>query len=365
VAGGDTVSALAAGCPVVVKAHAAHPGTSELVARAILAAGAETAMPNGIFSLLHGASHAVGQALVAQPPIQAVGFTGSFRGGKALFDAAAARPQPIPVFAEMGSANPVFILPEALAANGAEIAKAFAASVTLGGGQFCTSPGLGFVVKSPAADAFVESLGGLLGEAPAATLVHATIKKAYDQEVAAVGKLPGVDVVAQSEAQGPNEATAARPALLAVDQTAWAAEARLGQEVYGPATLAVRCSGREDVLEAARALEGHLTATVHGTKGDLDEYGDLLNILATKAGRVIVGGMPTGVEVSPAMHHGGPWPAATDPRATSVGTAAIFRFARPVCYQNVPEGALPEPLQSANPRKLWRLVDGQRTRGGL
>jgi len=365
VAGGDTVSALAAGCPVVVKAHPAHPGTSELAARAILSAASETAMPDGIFSMLHGPSPAVGQALVTQPPIQAVGFTGSFRGGKALFDAAAGRKQPIPVFAEMGSANPVFILPDALATKGGEIVKALAASITLGSGQFCTNPGLSFVVGSPASDEFVESLGGLLGDAPAGTCVHAGIKTAYDEELAAVEKLPGVRLVARSSAEGPNQATAARPALLVVDQADWAAQPRLGQEVYGPAAVAVRCTAREDLLDAARALEGHLTATVHGTERDLAEYGDLLGILARKAGRVIVGGVPTGVEVSPAMHHGGPWPAATDPRATSVGTAAILRFARPVCFQDLPDAVLPEELRDANSRRIWRLVDGRPTQESL
>ena len=365
VAGGDTVSALAAGCPVVVKAHPAHPGTSELAARAILSAAAETEMPDGIFSMLHGPSPAVGQALVTRQPIQAVGFTGSFRGGKALFDAAARREQPIPVFAEMGSANPVFILPDALATRGDEIATAIAASVTLGSGQFCTNPGLSFIVGSPASDAFVESLGGLLAAAPAGTMVHAGIKASYDKDLASVGELPGVSLAAQSSGQGPNEATAARPALLVVDQMAWAAQVRLGEEVYGPATVAVRCESREELLAAARALGGHLTATVHATERDLGEYGDLLGILTRKAGRVIVGGVPTGVEVAPAMHHGGPWPAATDPRATSVGTAAIFRFARPVCFQDLPDAALPEELRDANPRRIWRLVDGKPTRESL
>ena len=365
VAGGDTVSALAAGCPVVVKAHPAHPGMSELAARAILSAAAETGMPDGVFSMLHGPSPAVGQALVTRPSIQAVGFTGSFGGGKALFDAAAGREQPIPVFAEMGSANPVFILPDALATKGDDIAKALAASVTLGSGQFCTSPGLSFVVDSSASDAFVESLGSLLAAAPAGTTVHAGIKAAYDKDLAAVGGLPGVHLAAQSDAQGANAATAVQPALLVVDQKGWATQARLGQEVYGPATVVVRCPSREDVLDAARALEGHLTATIHGTERDLAEYGDLLGILARKAGRVIVGGVPTGVEVAPAMHHGGPWPATTDPRATSVGTAAIFRFARPVCFQDVPDSALPDELRSANPRQIWRLVDGQPTRESL
>lgn len=365
VAGGDTVSALAAGCPVAVKAHPAHPGTSELVARAILAAAAETSMPDGVFSLVHGPSPAVGQALVTHPAIQAVGFTGSFRGGKALYDAAAGRKQPIPVFAEMGSANPVFLLPDALATKGEEIAQALSASVTLGSGQFCTNPGLSFLLGSEASDAFVQSLAGQLKEAPAGTMVHAGIKAAYDAEIDGILNLKGVDLVAQSDGEGPNAATAVRPALMVVDHASWAAQSRLGQEIYGPAALTVRCASRDELLEAARALEGHLTATIHGTEADLEEYGELLTILARKAGRVLVGGVPTGVEVAPAMHHGGPWPAATDPRSTSVGTAAIFRFARPVCYQDVPDRALPEELQARNPRQIWRLIDGKPTREGL
>jgi NADP-dependent aldehyde dehydrogenase len=351
VVGGDTVSALAAGCPVVVKAHPAHPGTSELAARAVLAAAEDAEMPDGIFSLLHGPSPAVGQALVTRRAIQAVGFTGSFRGGKALFDAAARREQPIPVFAEMGSANPVFVLPDALATKGEDIAKALAASVTLGCGQFCTSPGLTFVLGSVDSEAFVDSLGRLLAEAPAGTMVHPGIKASYDADLAAVTALPGVSLAARSTGHGPHEATEAQPALLVVDKGAWAAQSRLGEEIYGPATVAVRCASKGDLLDAARALHGHLTATVHGTERDLSEHGELLSLLTHKAGRVILGGVPTGVEVAPAMHHGGPWPATTDPRSTSVGTAAILRFARPVCFQNLPNLALPEELQDANPRQ--------------
>ena len=365
VAGGDTVSALAAGCPVVVKAHPAHPGTSELAARAVLAAAAETGMPDGVFSMVHGPSPAVGQALVSHPAIQAVGFTGSFRGGRALFDAAARREQPIPVFAEMGSANPVFVLPDALATRGEEIAKALAASVTLGCGQFCTNPGLTFVAPSAEAEAFVARLGGLLAESPAGTMVHAGIKAAYDAELEAVSAIPGVSVAARAAGRGPNVATEAQPALLLADAAAFAAHDRLGEEIYGPATLAVRCSSKEELLAAVRRLRGHLTATVHATERDLAGFPELLPLLARKAGRVVLNGVPTGVEVTHAMHHGGPWPATTDPRATSVGTAAILRFARPVSFQDVPSSLLPEELQDANPRGIWRLVDGRLTRDPL
>jgi alpha-ketoglutaric semialdehyde dehydrogenase len=365
VAGGDTVSALAAGNPVVVKAHPGHPGTSELAARAILEAAAETGMPDGVFSMVHGRKTDVGRALVTHPAIQAVGFTGSFRGGKALFDAAVRRPQPIPVFAEMGSANPVFVLPDALATRGEEIAKALAASVTLGCGQFCTNPGLTVVAPADASDAFVSRLGALLAEAPAGTMVHAGIKEAYDAELAAAAALPGVSVAARSEGRGPNTATEAQPALLLAEAEAFAANDRLGREIYGPVTVAVRCGSKEELLASARRLIGHLTATVHATERDLAAYPELLPILARKAGRVIVNGVPTGVEVAHAMHHGGPWPATTDPRATSVGTAAVLRFARPVCFQDVPDAALPEELRDANPRGIWRLVDGRLTKDAV
>ncbi len=365
VAGGDTVSALAAGCPVVAKAHPAHPGTSELAARAILDAARETEMPDGVFSLVHGPSPAVGQALVTSAAIQAVGFTGSFRGGKALFDAAARRARPIPVFAEMGSANPVFVLPGALAARGTAIAEALAASVTLGCGQFCTSPGLVFLPPGARSEAFLEDLSARLGVAPAGTMVHAGIKAAYDADLKEVAALPGVTVAARGTARGPHADTEAQAALLVIDRSAWASQPRLGEEVYGPATLAVRCESPDALIEAARALGGHLTATVHATEDELAANPELLGVLRGKAGRLLVGGVPTGVEVSPAMHHGGPWPATSDARATSVGTAAILRFARPVCFQNVPDSALPEELRNANPRGLWRLVDGRPTREAL
>jgi NADP-dependent aldehyde dehydrogenase len=365
VAGGDTVSALAAGCPVVVKAHPAHPGTSELAARAVLAAARETGVPEGVFSMVLGPSPAVGQALVSHPAIQAVGFTGSFRAGKALFDAAARRPQPIPVFAEMGSANPVFVLPDALATRGEAIAQALAASVTLGCGQFCTNPGLTLVAPSDEADAFVTRLGVQLAASPAGSLVHAGIKESYDAELAAVASLPGVRVAARSTAHGPNAATEAQPALLLADAEALARHERLAEEIYGPVTLAVRFASKQELLAAARRLHGHLTATIHATERDLADYPELIAILARKAGRLLLNGMPTGVEVTHAMHHGGPWPATTDARATSVGTAAILRFARPVSYQDFPDAALPVELRGANPRGICRLVDGRLTRDAL
>jgi 2,5-dioxopentanoate dehydrogenase len=360
VAGGDTVSALAAGCPVVVKAHPAHPGTCELAARAILAAARASGMPDGVFSMLHGPSPDVGQALVGHAAIQAVGFTGSFGGGKALVDAAALRAQPIPVFAEMGSANPVFVLPDALATRGEEIAKALAASVTLGSGQFCTNPGLTFVADP--AEAFVSRLGALLGESPAGTMAHAGIKRAYDEALTHMGALAGVKVAARAEGRGAHPSTEAQAALVVTDGDTFAAQHRLGEEIFGPASVAVRCRSEGELLAAAAQLRGHLVATVYATERDLAGNPRLLPVLARKAGRIVLNGVPTGVEVTHAMHHGGPWPAASDPRATSVGTAAILRFARPVCFQDVPDAALPEELRDGNPRGIWRLLDGNLSR---
>ncbi|MEP6994869.1 MAG: aldehyde dehydrogenase (NADP(+)) [Acidobacteriota bacterium] len=365
VAGGDTVSALAAGCPVVVKAHPAHPGTSDLAASAIRTAARETGMPEGVFSLLHGPTPEVAITLVTHPLIRAVGFTGSLRAGRTLFDAAALRPDPIPVYAEMGSSNPVFLLPEALATRGEAIAKGLAASVTMGAGQFCTNPGLAVMVESPAASAFLQAAGELMRTAPAGTMAHAGIKTAYDEDVARVAKIPGVAIAARAESPGAHADTQAHAALILTDAVTYRDNPKLGGEIYGPATLAVRCGSRPELMQLARSLHGHLTATIHGTEKDLADFSELVALLRQKAGRLVFNGFPTGVEVCHAMHHGGPYPATTDSRATSVGTAAIHRFARPVCYQEFPQAALPEELQDSNPRGIWRLVDGALTKDPL
>jgi len=365
VAGGDTISALAAGCPVVVKAHPAHPGTSELAASAIRTAARETRMPEGVFSMIQGAAPEIGITLVTHPLIKAAGFTGSLRAGRTLFDAAALRPEPIPVYAEMGSSNPVFLLPGALEARGEAIAKGLAASVTLGSGQFCTNPGLAVFLESPAASAFLQSAGELLGESPAGTMVHAGIKAAYDEEIARIARISGVAIAARSEAPGVCAETQAHPALMVTDVATYRENPRLAGEIYGPATLAVRCASRPELLQLARSLHGHLTATIHATERDLLDFSELPGILRHRVGRLVFNGFPTGVEVCPAMQHGGPYPATTDSRSTSVGTAAIHRFARPVCYQDFPQPALPEELQDRNPRGLWRLVDGVLTKDAL
>jgi NADP-dependent aldehyde dehydrogenase len=361
VAGGDTASALAAGCPVVVKAHPAHPGTSELVAGAILRAVEAMGMPDGVFSLVHGAGNEVGMALVHHPAIKAVGFTGSLGGGRALFDLAAARPEPIPVYAEMGSTNPVFVLPGALAERGAQIAAGLQGSVTLGVGQFCTNPGLVVGIESEELKAFRGKLGELMAATPSGTMLSPGLLRGYESGVERLRGTAGVDAVLAST-ELDRTRTEAGAIMFATDARTFLGHSELGAEVFGPETLVVTCSSREEMEEIARGLHGHLTATIQGTPDDLREYAWLVDLLAEKAGRILFNGFPTGVEVCPSMHHGGPYPATTDARSTSVGTAAIERFARPVCYQNFPDEALPVELRNANERRIWRLIDGELTK---
>jgi NADP-dependent aldehyde dehydrogenase len=365
VAGGDTISALAAGCPVVVKAHPAHPGTSELSASAIRTAARETGMPEGVFSMIQGPSPEVGITLVTHPLIRSAAFTGSLTAGRTLYDAAALRPEPIPVFAEMGSSNPVFLLPGALQERGEAIAKGFATSVTLGSGQFCTNPGLAVIVDAPVSNAFLKAAGDLLAGAAPGTMVHAGIKAAYDQGIAEITRIAGVEVAARAQGAGAHPETEAQAALLLTDARTYLENPRLSEEIYGPASIAVRCASRPEMTQVARALHGHLTATVHGTEKDLSEFSELVAVLRRKAGRLVFNGFPTGVEVCHAMHHGGPYPATTDARETSVGSAAIHRFARPVCYQDFPQSALPEELRNENLRGIWRLVDGAFTKDAV
>ena len=365
VAGGDTASAWAAGCPVIVKAHPAHPGVSELVGRAVIAAASACDMPDGVFSMVHGSSHQVGQALVSHPAISAVGFTGSFAGGKALFDLAAQRPEPIPVYAEMGSSNPVFVLPGAARARSEQIAQGLVSSVTLGAGQFCTNPGLTVLLQSEESRSLLSRAAELFADGPACTLVHPSIKQAYDRALEEVSAIDRLEVAARASAAGPLADTDARTTLLETDAVTFLENPRLGEEIYGPTTVAVVCQDREELLELAESLQGHLTATIHGEEEELAANSDLLEVLQAKAGRVIFNGFPTGVEVSPAMQHGGPYPATTDSRSTSVGTAAIQRFVRPVCWQGFPSTALPVELRDENERGIWRLVDGKPTREAI
>lgn len=355
VAGGDTASALAAGCPVIVKGHPAHPGTSELVGRVIHDAVRTLGLPAGTFSLLHGRSHEVGARLVQHPAIAAVGFTGSHRGGRALFDLAAAREEPIPVFAEMGSMNPVLVLPRAMAARGDAIASQLAASALLAGGQFCTSPGLVLWQRGAGDEGFVARLRELLGGAAATPTVHPSIKSGYDAACAELAALP-VEVAARAAAGA--GATTVCPTLLSASATAVRNNPRLRTEIYGPAVLTVRCEQRAELLELAASLHGHLTATVHGEGDDFTEFADVIAVLRSKVGRLLANGVPTGVEVCGAMVHGGPYPAATDARFSAVGPTAIQRWVRPVCWQDWPHDLLPPELQDHNPLGIRRTEDG-------
>lgn len=359
VAGGDTASALAAGCPVIVKPHHGHLGTSELVGMAVQQAMKESGAPEGTFSMLYGAGREVGIALVKHPLIKAVGFTGSRSGGRALMDAAAARPEPIPVYAEMGSINPVFLLTEALQQKHEELAAGLHGSVTLGVGQFCTNPGLVFIESGAAAQTFLQKLGNLIQGTTPGTMLTADLCSAYRKGVEKFSQASGVRLLAGVNA-APNSGNAqAGAAVLVTDAKTFLGNHALMDEVFGPATLIVECASREQMLAAAQKLEGQLTATVHGTEMEIAANGELVNLLATKSGRLVCNGFPTGVEVCHAMTHGGPYPATSDGRSTSVGTRAIERFVRPVCYQNFPDAALPDELKESNPLGIWRLVDGK------
>lgn len=357
VAGGDTASALAAGCPVVVKAHNAHLGTSELVGKAIRQAAIDSNMPEGVFSMLIGEGNQIGQDLVGHPAIKAVGFTGSRGGGLALVAAANARKEPIPVYAEMSSINPFFLLPGALAAGGAKLAQGFVDSLTLGVGQFCTNPGLVIAMAGADLDAFRSAAVDALAAKGAGTMLTAGIHQAYAGALERRSGIAGVELVAQGGSDGTG--CAARAALYQADAATFVANPALEDEIFGPSSLIVVCRDEAEVLQVARHVEGQLTATIHATADDRALAGQLLPVLERKAGRILFNGFPTGVEVSHAMVHGGPFPATSDSRSTSVGASAIDRFVRPVCYQDVPAELLPVELQDANPLGLVRVVDGE------
>lgn len=363
VAGGDTASAFAAGCPVIVKAHPAHPGTSELVGRLILHAVHDCGLPEGTFSLLFDAGFEVGQALVQHPAVKAVGFTGSLRGGRALTDLAAARPEPIPVYAEMGSINPVFLLPGAIAERGAAIVEGLHASATLGVGQFCTNPGLIVLQRSVEAEKFVQTLAARLAATPEGAMLTAGIARNFSAHVEARAGQPGVKVLARGTAKG---ACGAAPVWFETEAKFFVGNHELSAEIFGPSSLVVWCKDRAEMMQVARSLEGSLTATLHAGAGEAKEQGELIETLAAKAGRVILNGYPTGLEVSHAIVHAGPYPATSDGgRSTSVGTRALERWARLVCYQNFVDELLPPELQNANPLGLRRLVNGEWTSGAI
>ena len=359
VAGGDTASALAAGNPVVVKAHSGHPGTSELVADVILAAADETGMPEGVFSMIHGSSFDPGNSLVMHERTAAVAFTGSFQGGMALFRLAQERRRPIPVFAEMGSTNPIVVLPEILRADPARVAALLCDSVTLGGGQFCTKPGIIVVRNSEGLDQFERTLASVLETKAGQPLLGRTIAERFDQSLRHIRTVPAVRTIFDTNEW---DGLSPSPFVGEIDSADFLEHPELHDETFGPFALIVACNSLEAMIRVVESFEGQLTMTVHGTEEELRTSRELTDRMEERAGRLICGGVPTGVEVCSAMQHGGPYPASTDGRFTSVGHAAIQRFTRPVAFQDWPDSLLPPELCNANPRHILRSVDGTWTR---
>lgn len=361
VAGGDTASALAAGNPVIVKAHPAHPGTSELAARAIGRAVKNCKLPEGVFALLYDHGIEVGSALVQHPAIQAVAFTGSPGGGQALTRLAASRPQPIPCYAEMGSTNPLFILRGALRERAADLAKGLQTSFTLGSGQFCTKPGLVFVPQK-GVDEFLDALRGGVSALGAHGMLTPSIAERYNAAISERRGAGKTEWVAGFEGAPTGDAATGGAAVFSVPLADFAANHELEEEIFGPTMLLIHYGEPDELVGVAKRLHGHLTATIHGTEQDLREATELVGVLETKVGRLLFNGYPTGVEVCHAMVHGGPFPATSDSRTTSVGTRAITRFARPVCYQDFPDASLPVELRRGNPGDIQRMVNGKLTR---
>jgi len=358
VAGTDTIAAFAARCPAIIKGHPGHPGTCELAAEAIAAAIARLGLPAGMFSMVQGAGHEVGRAIVEHPLTAAVAFTGSLRGGRALADAAANRPRPIPVYAEMGSVNPLFILPGAAAERAEATAHGFVQSVTMGVGQFCTNPGMALAVDGPHLKKFLDATAAAARAAAPATMLHAGIHAAYREGVARLAGVHGVELVASSAVEADARRHQAACTIFAADARLLTESPEMWEEVFGPASIVFRCRTADEMYAAAARLEGSLAAAIHGTEQDLLDHAPLVRLLERKVGRIVFNGYPTGLEVCPSLHHGGPYPATTHSFFTSVGQAAIYRFTRPVCYQAFPEAALPLELRDANPRRIACLVDG-------
>lgn len=359
-AGGDTASALAAGCPVIVKAHSGHMVTADQVAQAIDRAVVRTNMPKGVFSMVYG--NGVGEALVKHPLIQAVGFTGSLKGGQALSAMAAARPNPIPVFAEMSSINPMLMLPAALKNRGDSIAQDLADSVVMGCGQFCTNPGLIIGIKSPEYSQFIENLTDIMGAKPAQTMLNAGTLESYSSGLEDLMTHEGFEHLAGQTQQGDQ----AQPQLFKADvELLLAGNQLLQEEIFGPATIVIEVKDKAQLIQALSSMNGQLTAALIADEADFAEFADVVPVLEEKAGRLLLNGYPTGVEVCEAMVHGGPYPATSDARGTSVGTLAIDRYLRPVCYQNYPQSLLPEALKDENPFNILRLVNGEMTRSKI
>lgn len=362
VAGGDTVSALAAGCPVIVKAHPAHYGTSALVAAAIITAVEKSGMPKGVFSMLYDEGHEIGRALVQHPQTKAVAFTGSFKGGMALVKLAEERSQPIPVFAEMGSINPVILFPEILESKAEEIGRQLAGSMTLGTGQFCTKPGITFAIAAPGLDRFKSSIAEAIAHTPSATMLSPGIAANYHSGANAMSKEKGISVLAESSLVNNALKSQSLPRILEVKASDFMNNKHLREEVFGPQGLLVCCEDVQELEKALDELEGQLTITLMASKTDLQEHLEIIQRLTTKTGRIILNGVPTGVEVCAAMQHGGPFPASNDSRFTSVGSDAIYRFVRPLAFQDWPQELLPDALKDANPLGIYRKIDQQLTK---
>ena len=343
-AGGDTASALAAGCPVIVKAHEMHSGTSELVASAIIKAAEKTGMPNGVFSHLSGRGPVVGSALVNHPKIKAVGFTGSIGAGRAIFNLASKREEPIPVYAEMGSINPVIITPLAIANRGEAIASNYSGSITLGTGQFCTNPGLILTIESDKTDAFIQDLAQKTVAIEPQCMLHPNIKEGYNKNNQSVTSQEGVATVAKIE--GAIKDNFAASTIASVSGSDFLANTKIHQEVFGPFSLVVKSKDEAQLIEIIEALEGQLTGTIIAENDDIPQLGDVVDALSNRVGRIIFNGVPTGVEVCPSMHHGGPYPASSDSKFTSVGVDAIYRWVRPISYQSFPTELLPDSLKN-------------------
>lgn len=355
VAGGDTASALAAGCPVIVKAHSSHPGTAELVAEAVVRAAQKCAMPDGVFSVLYGSGRDVGMALVTHPAIKAVGFTGSRPGGRALMDAAAARPEPIPVYAEMSSINPVVMLPGVLGEKATALAEGFFQSLTMGVGQFCTNPGLVFLPEG-SQQAFLSALENHIKNAAPGVMLNAGICQAYRDATAATARHQGVTQIASEVSANQGQGS---PMFFVCSAQTLLQSPALTHEMFGPASLIV-IGSNDEIIAASKTLEGQLTASIFGTDADFSQATELLEILERKVGRLIFNGYPTGVEVCNTMVHGGPYPSTSDGRSTSVGTMAVFRFTRAVAWQNCPQALLPDELKDSNPLKIPQMINGKR-----
>lgn len=364
VAGVDPGPALAAGNPVIVKAHPAHPGVSDLTAQAVVRAAQRTGMPDGTFSMLYDDGFEVGTALVKHPASKAVGFTGSYRGGMALYRLAQEREEPIPVFAEMGSVNPIVVLPEYLKNNAVQLGKTLASSVSLGAGQFCTNPGLAFTTKTEGLEAFQDSYKNEILRTPSATMLTAGICKTYSKLRGEALEQPEVSALAISEIHSETQ-NQAEASIALVSGKNFIANPKLHEEVFGPFSLLIVCDNTDELYDAVAHLKGQLTATLIAEEAEVAQYPKIVRQLAKISGRFIMNGVPTGVEVCPSIHHGGPFPATADSKFTSVGRHSILRFVRPQSFQNWPDSLLPDELKNSNPLGIFRLVDNVQTREAI